>query len=76
MDGDGVYPPNDACPETFGVSSNNGCPEGEELVVVSGLRQNKVVCPDGSVASDSSNCPAYIIWNSSFATVNYSQRTR
>ena len=76
VDGDGVYPPNDACPETFGVSSNNGCPEGEELVMVTGLRQNKVVCPDGSVASDASNCPGYIIWNSSIATVNYSQRTR
>lgn len=76
-DGDGVLDGADYCPDTRGVASNDGCPAGEEVVVVHGFLDNfdadndnlwgwindYVICPDGVTLHTSYDlCFEYGYW--------------
>lgn len=62
-DGDNDEVPDhmDLCPGTPGVSTNLGCPEGEEVVIVYGTRDSysSVVCPNGATMSSYTGCPFF-----------------
>ena len=76
-DGDKVPDAVDYCPDISGVSSNDGCPAGEEVVVVHGYLDNfdeghgdwwsrwfadYVICPDGNIYTSYDLCLEYGYW--------------
>lgn len=74
-DCDGVPDDRDMCPEIPGVASNGGCPEGWELVFVTGIPE-AAICPDGSKVGHQTQCPKFEYWNTAVVReLTYNSRT-